>query len=275
MPRSKEKQKEWYLQNKERLKKKYEDNKEEILKKAKDRYDPIKKSEYNKKYVEEHKEEKAEYNKKYYSENKEEIIEQHKGYVIENKEKIKKYLKEYNQDPKNVIKRRSKIKEKYDNNECFKFSLLFRNNLNLHLKKNGLSKSKKSEEILGCTFKFFLEYLESQFEEWMTWDNHGKYNGVDVNYGWDIDHIIPLDSAKTEEDIIRLYHYSNLQPLCSYTNRHVKKHLLENKKCLMCGNELINKIYCNENCKRKYYYYNKEGNREAKIENVKKLRKNE
>lgn len=38
-----------------------------------------------------------------------------------------------------------------------------------------------------------------------------------------IDHIIPLSSAKTEEDIIKLSHYSNLQPLCSKVNRDIKK----------------------------------------------------
>ena len=42
----------------------------------------------------------------------------------------------------------------------------------------------------------------------------------------DIDHIIPLSSAKTEEDIIRLNHYTTLQPLCSYTNRYIKKNNL-------------------------------------------------
>jgi hypothetical protein len=51
---------------------------------------------------------------------------------------------------------------------------------------------------------------------------YGKYNG-ELNYGWDIDHIIPLAPAETEEDVIRLNHYTNLQPLCSYTNRYIKK----------------------------------------------------
>jgi hypothetical protein len=39
----------------------------------------------------------------------------------------------------------------------------------------------------------------------------------ELNKSWDIDHIIPISSAKTKEDIIRLNHYTNLQPLCSYT----------------------------------------------------------
>ena len=56
----------------------------------------------------------------------------------------------------------------------------------------------------------------------MNWSNHGLYNGQ-LNYGWDIDHIIPLSSVKTEEDVIRLNHYTNLQPLCSFVNRVIKR----------------------------------------------------
>ena len=56
----------------------------------------------------------------------------------------------------------------------------------------------------------------------MTWDNKGLYNG-ELNHGWDLDHIIPIDTAITEEDVIRLNHYTNLQPLCSKINRDIKK----------------------------------------------------
>ena len=34
---------------------------------------------------------------------------------------------------------------------------------------------------------------------------------------------IPLSSVITEEDVISLNHFSNLQPLCGYTNRCVKR----------------------------------------------------
>jgi hypothetical protein len=67
---------------------------------------------------------------------------------------------------------------------------------------------------------------ESKFESWMSWENKGLYNG-ELNYGWDIDHIIPLSSADIEEDIIRLNHYTNLQPLCSKVNREIKKDKLD------------------------------------------------
>ena len=56
----------------------------------------------------------------------------------------------------------------------------------------------------------------------MNWDNYGLYNGEE-KYGWDLDHIVPLSSAECEGDIYRLNHYSNIQPLCSYVNRDVKR----------------------------------------------------
>ena len=43
------------------------------------------------------------------------------------------------------------------------------------------------------------------------WDNYG-FNG------WHIDHIIPLSSAKNIEEINKLCHYSNLQPLWAQEN---------------------------------------------------------
>ena len=58
----------------------------------------------------------------------------------------------------------------------------------------------------------------------MNWNNYGIYNG-EFNYGWDLDHIIPISLAKSEEEIIKLNHYTNLQPLCSKTNRDIKRNI--------------------------------------------------
>jgi hypothetical protein len=60
----------------------------------------------------------------------------------------------------------------------------------------------------------------------MTWENRGLFNGTE-NYGWDLDHIIPISSATTEEQVIELNHYTNFQPLCSHINRNVKKDRLD------------------------------------------------
>ena len=75
-----------------------------------------------------------------------------------------------------------------------------------------------------------IHIINYKFESWMSWENRGLYNG-ELNYGWDIDHIVPLSSAKKEDDIIKLNHYSNLQPLCSKVNRDIKRDILGYDKC--------------------------------------------
>ena len=90
-----------------------------------------------------------------------------------------------------------------------------------YLKDNGFYKKSRTYQILGCSPIELKSYLESKFENWMTWENYGKYNG-EINFGWEIDHIIPISSARTEDDIILLNHHTNLQPLCSYINRYIK-----------------------------------------------------
>ena len=129
---------------------------------------------------------------------------------------------------KEYLKNNPEMKRKFNKNRYKKmnslqqFKVLMRTNLNKALKRNGYSKKSRSNEIYGCSYEFLYIYLESKFETWMTWENHGLYNG-NYNYGWDIDHIIALASGKTEDETLKLCHYLNLQPLCSKINRDEKR----------------------------------------------------
>jgi hypothetical protein len=158
------------------------------------------------------------------------------NYKEVNKEKIKTYnkelyrkthpikLKETNLDKikeANRIKKNEYQKNRKKNNSLYKLSCNIRTYLSNTFKHNGYKKKTKTFDILGCSSVEFKQYLESKFESWMNWNNYGKYNGTE-NYGWDIDHITPLKTAVTEEDVINLNHYTNLQPLCSYINRRIK-----------------------------------------------------
>ena len=66
----------------------------------------------------------------------------------------------------------------------------------------------------------------------MNWENKGNpKDGIfELNKTWDIDHIISLASGTTIDEIIKLNHYINLQPLCSYTNRYIKKDIILESK---------------------------------------------
>lgn len=158
--------------------------------------------------------------KEYYEKN----IDKIKQYRKDNKDKIKESNYQYYIKNNEIIndKRTKKWKEKYDNDPMFKLKHNIRTSLQRLFKVTNLKKITKTEILLGCSFEDFKVYLESKFEPWMNWDNYGLYNG-EPNYGWDIDHIIPLSSAKTVEDTIKLSNYNNLQPLCSKVNRYVKK----------------------------------------------------
>jgi len=77
------------------------------------------------------------------------------------------------------------------------------------LSRKGYTKKSRAYEILGAEWDFVKNYIESMFKEGMTWENHGE---------WHIDHIIPISSGKTEDEVIKLCHYSNLQPLWAEEN---------------------------------------------------------
>jgi len=72
----------------------------------------------------------------------------------------------------------------------------------------GKTKSKRTQEIIGLPLDEFKIYLEKQWIEGMNWGNYGCGEGK-----WVIDHKTPIASAVSENDIINLNHYTNLQPM--------------------------------------------------------------
>lgn len=148
-----------------------------------------------------------------------------KLYYESNKHKMNReiYLKNYRNNNKQKRNEELKIRRKLD--PIFSLSQSIRCAISTSLKKNKFDKKLKTQEILGCSFEEFKIHLEYKFEPWMTWKNRGLYNG-EFDYGWDIDHIIPISIANTREEILKLNHFTNLQPLCSYENRHIKRDLI-------------------------------------------------
>ena len=167
-----------------------------------------KNKEYKAKNKERDKENKKINDKTYREKNKELLAQKKKEYYEANKDKRVEYFKEYK-------------KKRKENDKLYFLKEKYRNILYKAIKYKT-SKNGSSEQILGCSFDDFKIYLESKFEPWMSWDNYGLYNGT-PNYGLDIDHKIPLCKAMSEEELLKLNHHTNLQPLCSKVNRDIKK----------------------------------------------------
>ncbi len=172
-----------------------------------------------------------EYNKNYWIENSDELKEKNKERYYENQEAYLLQKKEYYSNNREIMVSRSVnyAINRLKVDPIYKFRINTRSSILKIFKDNGYTKSKKTEEILCISILEFVNYIESKFEDWMTWENRGLYNG-ELNYGWDIDHIIPISSGNTEEEIIKLNHYSNLQPLCSKVNRDIKRDRLDYEK---------------------------------------------
>jgi hypothetical protein len=154
-----------------------------------------------------------------------------RGYYLKNSSSIKAKVKEYSYINSDSIKEKrkeyfQKNKEKFNqySKDRAKIDPVYR--LKSHMRKRIIKavsgKSKSTLDIIGCSYEELRIHIESQFEPWMNWENKGLYNG-EINHGWDIDHIIPLSSAKSPEEVLYLNHYTNLRPLCSHVNRNIKR----------------------------------------------------
>ena len=130
------------------------------------------------------------------------------SYKLHKKNNLVKYKKKHKE---NIKKSHTKYSnKKYKTDLFFSLSSKIRSRVNIFLKLNNITKRNKTFDIVGCSPKYLKEYLEQKFTEGMSWELMGKFIHVD--------HIIPLSSAKTEEEIYKLCHYTNLQPLWAKDN---------------------------------------------------------
>ena len=92
-----------------------------------------------------------------------------------------------------------------------KLSRTIRQNIYSTYVKSRWYKNNSTKNILGCSWEEFRKHLE---------DNPYGFKVGQV--GIDLDHIVPISSAKTEEDIFKLNHYTNFQLLPRDYNRWIK-----------------------------------------------------
>jgi hypothetical protein len=186
---------------------------------------------YIKKYYIDNKEEISEKNKKWRKNNYESIIKRNRKWKVDNLEKHNESQKKSR--IKNKVKinkyRQEYFKKRKEVDPVFKLRCYLSRTISDTLRERKFTKKSKTCDILGCSFEEFKLHLESKFESWMTWGNYGNpKDGIVVpNKTWDIDHIIPTSSVTNEEELLKLNHFSNLQPLCSYTNRVIKRNFID------------------------------------------------
>ena len=153
-------------------------------------------------------------------------INRYRELRIKFKTKNPYYQKEY--DLKNRDKANERQNNRYNSDILFKLKRKISNSINRTLKSKSSNKNgKQSIDILGCSIEEFKQHLQSKFEPWMNWNNMGGKIITEPNVTWDIDHIIPISLATTEKEILKLNHYTNFQPLCSYINRYIKRDRLD------------------------------------------------
>lgn len=145
----------------------------------------------------------------YYEKNKKEILVKAKFSYLDNKDKILPLVKERQKTEKYKKKRRANRKDRTEKDPLYKLRKGCSIRIWHFLK--GAGKSKPTKDLIGCSWDQLKKHLEEQFKDGMSWENWSKT-------GWHIDHIIPLSSANTLEEIERLCHYTNLQPLWAEDN---------------------------------------------------------
>jgi hypothetical protein len=127
-----------------------------------------------------------------------------KTYYKDNPEKRKKYRENYK------LRKQQQRKDRRNSDPVFNLINRIRCRVWKYLNVLNITKKNKTFDIVGCSPEFLKEHLEKQFTDGMTWELFGKHIHID--------HIIPLSSAKTEDELYKLCHYTNLQPLWAEDN---------------------------------------------------------
>jgi hypothetical protein len=167
-------------------------------------------------------------NAEWRSENKESLKASRAEYYKENSEILKEESKRrYKESPDRRKSDRSRNIERYKHNEraqgkrkyqklknCenYKASCAARGMLHRVIGITKTGKKEKTETALGYSFDSFKKHIEMQFDDTMSWDNHGAV--------WHVDHIVPVMTliAAGITDPKRVNALDNLRPLCAHEN---------------------------------------------------------
>jgi len=153
---------------------------------------------------EDNRDHRKQYLKNYKENNREKLLNSRRNYRECNRESFREYHRYYHKD------RRKK-------DTLYRIKHNIRNRL-WSAFQNTDWKTEGSIKLLGADYETVKSHIESLFIDNMSWGNYGRcLDGDCANY-WHIDHIIPLNTASTKEELEKLCHYKNLQPLWAIDN---------------------------------------------------------
>ena len=172
-------------------------------------------------------------------------------YKTKNKDKIKIRRKEYSEKIKNLkriydINYRERNREKIKNYKKqymrkrresdinFKLICNMRNRLCKAFKSQNIRKTNKTIDLIGCSTKFFKQWIVHQLYGIMTIENYGSV--------WQIDHCLSIASSNLsdENDKKKCFNWVNLRPMYSTENN-------------LKGSKNDNRLYLLQQIKAKYF----------------------
>jgi hypothetical protein len=148
--------------------------------------------------------------RQYREENKQKLKSYYTNWYLKNKERLLEYQKNHRKANSVSINSQKRIyrKNRLETDDLYKCKQNLRNRMAQAFRKTEWKKE-GSQKLIGCSYDIAKSHIEKQFIDGMSWSNHGI---------WHIDHIIPLSSAKSKDELVSLCHYTNLQPLWAIDN---------------------------------------------------------
>jgi hypothetical protein len=178
-------------------------------------------------YRETHTEHVRDQNAKYRADNREELLRKKREYYEAtkparretrrrwyeaNREKQLTYLRNWQRENADYFRQQKTAYYLARKQNDHQFAMLTRLRRRLNHFVSGTHKGGKTSELIGCSYEFFIQHIESQFTDGMSWHNRSE---------WHIDHVIPcaaFDLSDPEQQR-QCFHYSNMRPLWAHENR--------------------------------------------------------
>lgn len=154
----------------------------------------------------------------YYWSNPQRESDRKKKFRRENPSIVRQQLRTRRQKPEIKARNREYVKNRRKTNPQFKLRTLIRSRISNVLRAKDLKKVGSGINDMGCTPQELVKHLESHFEIWMSWENHGPYS--EEKRTWHIDHTVSLSEFNLEdsEQFKKACHYTNLRPLEAIKN---------------------------------------------------------